>query len=128
MSIKQYKIYRLIILILLSASISVSISLGNYYLPIIFVFSAMAVMYYCRKSIQTKEVMADERDYKLAGDAARYAIFIYGMIGAISTFVLMAISNKEGTIYILSQYLAYSVCFLMLLNSFLFKFLSKRQK
>jgi uncharacterized membrane protein len=128
MNIKQYKIYRLITLVLLTGLISVSISLGNYYLPIIFVLSAMATMYYCRKSLKTTEVMADERDYKVAGEAARYTISIYTTIGAICIFVLMAISNKEGTIYVISQCLAFSVCFLVLLNVFLFKFLSKRKK
>jgi uncharacterized membrane protein len=128
MSKKQYTFCRLAIIIILSASISVSITLNNYYLPIIFVLSAMLGMYYCRKSLQTRDVLADERDYQVAGKAARYAITVYAFIGAISTFVLMALSQKQGELYNLSQFLAYSVCFLMLLNAFLFRYLSKRGK
>jgi len=128
MKMKQYKACRLGIIILLSASISISITLGNYYLPVVFILSSMAGMYYCRKHLETQEIMADERDYQVAGNSARYTIFIYSLIGAIGTFVLMAISQKEGDLYVLSQYLAFSVCFLMLLNAFLFKYLSKRQK
>jgi len=109
-------------------SISISLGLENYYLPIIFMLSGIAGMYYCRKQLKTEKVIADERDYQVAGNAARYTIFIYGWIGAIGTFVLMAISEKEGVLYTLSQYLAFSVCFLMLLNAFLFKYLSKRNK
>lgn len=126
MNTKQYKICRLVIVILLSMSISISISLDSYYLPIVFVLSSLAAMYYCRKQLKTDKVMADERDYQVAGKAARYSIFIFGLVGAIGTFVLMAISQKEGTMYVVSQYLAFSVCFLMLLNAFLFKLLSKR--
>lgn len=128
MTLKNYKIWRLAIMVILAASISFSINLNNYYLPIIFMVSAMAVMYYLRQQLKTDKVVADERDYQVAGNAARYTIFIYGILGAIGTFVLMAVSGKDGIMYVLSQYLAYSVCFLMLLNAFLFKYLIKKQK
>jgi uncharacterized membrane protein len=128
MTTKQYKICRLAIIVVLSMSVSISINLGNYYLPVVFMLSGVAGMYYCRKQLKTEIVMADERDYHVAGNAARYTIYIYGWVGAVGTFVFMAISEKEGIFYVLSQYLAFSVCFLLLLNAFLFRYLSKRQK
>lgn len=128
MTKKQYKNCRLAIIILLSASISISITLDNYLLPIIFTLSASAGMYYCRKQLRTKEIMVDERDYQTAGKAARYTLFVYGWIGAIGTFVLMALSKKEGLLYALSQYLAFTVCFLLILNAFLYKYLNKKGK
>jgi uncharacterized membrane protein len=128
MNKKQYKSCRIAIVIALSLAISVSISVQNYYLPILFVLTAMAGMYYCRKQLVTEEVMADERDYKVAGDAARYTITIYGTLGAVSMFVMMGISQGEGLLYDLSQFVAYSVCFIMLLNAFMFKYLSKKGK
>jgi uncharacterized membrane protein len=128
MTKKQYRYCRLAIIIVLSASISISITMNNYYLPIIFMLSATAGMYYCRKQLKTEGVMVDERDYQVAGNSARYTILIYSWIGAIGTFVLMAVSEKEGGMYAVSQYLAFSVCFLMLLNAFMFKYLSKREK
>jgi len=128
MTKKQYTICRLAIIILLSFSISISITLNNYYLPIIFVITAMSAMYYCKKQLRVDTVLADERDYQVAGNAARYTIYAYGFIGAFGTFVLMAISNKQGNLYVLSQYLAFSVCFLMLLNSFIFRYLNKKGK
>lgn len=91
-------------------------------------FSAMAIMYYCRKQLKTEDVLADERDYKIAGDAARYSIYIFGLFGAVTTFVLMALSEKQQNLYLVSQFFAFSVCFLLLLNAFLFKFLSKRKE
>lgn len=126
MTKKQYTTCRLIIIIALSAAISVSVSVQNYYLPFLFVLTAMAGMFYCRKQLQTTEVMADERDYKVAGDAARYSIMIYGIMGAVSMYIMMGLSGGEGTLYALSHLMAWSVCFLLLLNAFMFKFLSKR--
>ena len=127
MTLKNYKIFRLIIIVVLSASISISITLNNYYLPIVFVISSWAAMYYCRKQLKTTDVLADERDYQIAGQASRYTIAIYGWIGAFGTFILLALSKNNPYFYDLSQYLAYSVCFIMLLNSFLFKYFSKRK-
>lgn len=128
MTKKQYKICRISIVFILSFLIGLCISLENYYLPVVFVVTAMAAMYYCRKQLQTNEVMVDERDYKVAGDAARYSITVFGTVGALLMFILMAISGKEGALYVASQTLAYSVCFIMLLNAFIFKYLSKRGK
>ena len=128
MTKKQYLFCRLAVIVLLSFSISTSLSLGNYYLPLVFMLTATAALYYCRKQLKTKDILVDERDYQLAGRAARYAIFIYGWLGAIGTFILMALSDKRGDLYIVSQYLAFSVCFLMLANVLIFRYLSSRGK
>ncbi|NCC71329.1 DUF2178 domain-containing protein [bacterium] len=127
MTLKKYKICRLAIIILLSMSISISITLENYYLPIILTITAAAGMYYCRKQLKTEKILIDERDYQIAGKASRYSIYIYSWIAAIGTFVLMALSEKGDFMYMLSQYLAFSVCFLMLLNAFLFKYLIRKE-
>jgi uncharacterized membrane protein len=125
MTFKQYNVCRIIIVVALAMSVSISITLENYYPPIILMAIAMAIIYYLRQQLKTREVMADERDYKLAGDAARHTITVYGLIGVASIFILMALAeNKESLIYVLSQYLAFSICFLFLLNAFIFKFLS----
>jgi uncharacterized membrane protein len=128
MTLKQYNVFRIIIVIALAMSISISITLENYYLPIILMAIALAIIYYLRQQLKAGEVMADERDYKLAGDAARYTITAYGLVGVMGMFVLMALAeNKESLIYALSQYLAFSICFLFLLNAFIFKLLSRKK-
>ncbi len=127
MTLKKYNVYRLVIIILLSISISVSISLQNYYLPIIFVISASLAMYYCRKQLRTEKVLVDERDYQVAGQAARYTLYIFAWLGAISTFVLMALSKDNQSLFDLSQFIAISICFILLLNALIFKYLSKKK-
>jgi uncharacterized membrane protein len=112
----------------LGISISLSITLENYYLPIVLVIIGMTAMYYLRKQLKMIEVMADERDYKLAGNAARHTITIYGLIGVFGIFILMALSGgKEDFIYILSQYLAFSICFLFILNVVIFRYLTQKK-
>lgn len=126
MTLKKYKIYRLIIVMLLSILISASISLQNYYLPIIFTLIAGIAMYYCYTQVQSEQVLADERDYHVAGKASYYTIQIYSWIGVLGAFILMAIPKGQGFLYLLGQYLALSVCFLMFLYVLLFKYLSKK--
>lgn len=126
MSIKNYKISRVAIIVLLSISISISISLEKYYLPIIFVISASLAMYYLRKQLKTRKVLVDERDYQVAGQAARYTLYIFSWLGAILTFILMALSENNPFLFDLSEYIAFSVCFVLLLNALIFKYLSKK--
>jgi uncharacterized membrane protein len=126
MNEKKYKICRLAVIIILSISISISVSLKQYYLPLVFLLTAFASIYYCRKQLKTNNVQADERDYAVAGHAARYSIYIYSWLGAISMFILMAISDGVGILYYISLCLAFSVCFLMLTNAFLFKYFHKK--
>ena len=128
MSKKQYQVCRYVIVILLSALISVAITKEQYYLPIIFVLAAIAAMYYCRRSLKTTDVLADERDYFLAGKAARLSLSIYSLIGTIAIFVLMILSEQRSELFVISQYLAYSICALLLLNAFIFRYLVKKGK
>lgn len=128
MTKKQYLFCRLAVIIMLSFLISTSLSLGNYYLPLVFMLTAMAVLYYCRKQLKTKDVLVDERDYQIAGRAARYTLYIYSWLGAIGAFVLIALADKKGNFYSISRYLALSVCFLMLTNVLIFRYLSGRGK
>ncbi len=129
MTLKQYKICRIAIIVALSMLISVSMARENYYLPIVFVITASAAMYYCEKQLKTKGVTADERDYQIAGTASRYAISIYGWIATVGIFILMAISpSRDNALYIAAQCWAFSVCFLLLANAFIFRYLIKKQK
>ena len=69
MSLKTYSRIRLIFVFVLAVLISVSISLGNFFMPLVAMAIAMLILTGMRRRITG--VVADERDYKLAGDAAR---------------------------------------------------------
>ncbi|MDI3496609.1 MAG: putative rane protein [Patescibacteria group bacterium] len=128
MTKKQYQICHFIILILLSAAISISFSLQQYYLPLIFVLSAMAAMSYCRHSLKPTDVLADERDRQLAGMAASLTLNIYSLIGVVLFFVLMMLSEQQSELFAWAQYLAYSICVLLLLNALIFRYLERKGK
>lgn len=125
MTIKQYQGYRIAIIIMLASSISIAINLKNYIAPIIAIAVGMILINLGRQRV--KEVLADERDYNLAGTAARYSISVFSIIMVIGMFVLMALQDKNPEFANISALLAYLTCGLMFLNVIIFRFLKTRE-
>jgi len=125
MTIKQYQGYRIAITIMLASSISVSISMGNYLAPVIAIAVGMILIRLGRQKV--KEVLADERDYNMAGTAARYSVSIFSIIMVVGMFVLMALQKNNPEFANIAMLLAYLACGLMLINSIIFYFLKTRE-
>ena len=126
MTIKQYNFWRLAIVMLLAFSISLSISLQNYLLPLVAIAIGITVLQAMRRRV--KAVLADECDYSLAGQSARYAISIFSIAMVIAMFALMYLGQSNQRLMDLSSVFAYLVCALMLINSTVFYFLRYRLK
>jgi uncharacterized membrane protein len=75
---------------------------------------------------RVSEVISDERDYYIAGNAARWTISIYAILAAFGSIVLMALRKTNPSLELLGSTLAYSACFVMLLQSALFYFFAKK--
>lgn len=124
MTAKQFQGYKIAIAIMLASAISVSISMKNYIAPVIAIAAGMILIRLGRQKV--KEVLADERDYNLAGTAARYSISIFAVIMVAGMFILMALQAEHPEFANVAMLLAYLTCGLMLLNSVVFNFLKKR--
>lgn len=118
MNIKAYNRIRLLIAAALAAMVSFSVVRGNYILPLVAVAAALAVVLAMRRRVEG--VINDERDYHIAGNAARWTISIYTILAATASIIFMAEKEANASFEILGSVLAYSACFLMLLNSALF--------
>ncbi|MFA5127179.1 MAG: DUF2178 domain-containing protein [Patescibacteria group bacterium] len=125
MSKKQYLICRLVVSFFTALLVASAITLGNYVIPLLVIIAGMVVLYTCRKKVQ--DVLVDERDYKIAGQASRYVLNAYCLIGAIITVVVFATSKDNAALMLLANFLAYSICLIMIINSLLFKWLSSRK-
>ncbi len=129
MTAKQYKIARIITIILVAFTVSTSLSLGNFVVPILIIIAGMALMYSWRKKMEKQgNVLADERDYQIAGNAARYTLTIYGALGAIATMVLMVLGKQDHDLLLLGYFFAYTVTGLLLFNALLFKLLNRKSR
>lgn len=123
MNLKSYKAWRLLVTIFLAMTISVSISMKNFFVPVVAVIIASLILLQLRKKV--KEVLADERDMEIGGKAAMLAIRIFGWISIFPIFALYAFRDRNPSYEPIGMTLAFSVCILMLLYSAIFRFYHK---
>lgn len=124
MQAKTFLFIRLLTAASLAMIVSVSITLGNYVLPLVAMTAAIVFLWTTKKKVQA--VLEDELDYKVAGDASRYATTIYAILSAILGIYFMARRADNSAYELLGSVLCYSTCFLMILQSLLFKFLRNK--
>lgn len=122
---KTYKIFRMFFVMILAGICSASVVRGNYVLPIVVAVTAAIVMFGVKKRVEG--VLADERDYKNAGDAARWALTVYAMGAALAGMTLMATRTNNLLFEPIAQVLVYSACGLMVVQSLLFKYFQSRK-
>ena len=123
MTLKKYQQIKLIIVVLIAIIFSQSIILKNYLIPIATLVVSSLILILLRRRV--KEVVADERDYALAGKSASLAIQIYSWIAVIAMFVLYSFRDLNPAYEPIAMTLAFSTCFLMFIYSLIFKFQNK---
>lgn len=122
LTLKKYNAIRLILVILLAFMFSQAIIYKNFFLPVILLALSSLLLIYLRK--QVKEVIADERDYEIARRAAFIAMQVYSWIAVVLMFLFYAL--PDTSYQPIAMTLAISVCGLMLLQSFIFRFLNRK--
>lgn len=123
MTLKKYQKIKLIVTVVIAIIFSQSIIFQNYLIPLATLIIASLVLIILRR--QVKEVVADERDYFNAGKSASWTIQIYSWIAVVAMFVLYSFKNLNPSYEPIALTLAYSTCFLMVINSLVFKFQNK---
>lgn len=126
MNKKQFLIIKLVVVMLLAFICGLAIQSQNYIIPIFALIAAASFIMILSKKVG--EVMADERDFLLAGKSARITIITYSFISAIAAIILMALRNNHPGFELVGSTLAYSVCSLLILQALLFKFFNKKDE
>ncbi len=124
MTYKNFKILKIVVTSFLAMIVAQAVIFSNYILAATALVSALAIIFVSRKKVS--EIISDERDLEIAGKSARLSLSIFSVITAIATFVFMSQRNANPAFLIISSTLAYSVCGLLLLYSFLFKYYEKQ--
>jgi len=123
MSLKHFQAVKLGIVVALGLIASSSIVRQNYIWPIMAMAVATLVLVLLRGKV--KGVIADERDYEIGGKATRWAIQLFGWFSAVMMFVLYAQRAVNPSYETIASVLAYSVCFLLIVYSLLFRYYEK---
>ena len=116
---------RIVFAMVIAMVCSISVTQGNYILPIIIGITAAFALYAMKKKVSG--VLADERDYNIAGNAARWSLNLYAVFAAIGSMVLMAVRAGNPQFELAAQILAYSACALLIAQSLLFKYFQNRK-
>jgi len=120
---KTFNKIKMIFSLTIGAIIAFSVVQGYWFLPAIIVPIFLAATVLLKNKI--KGVLADERDYKIGGDAARMTYFIFALSGA--TIGAMLIATKIQTLTIIGYTLAYSACALLLMYMAFFWYYNRRE-
>ena len=94
MNKSKLKLCRILIMIAVVASISWSIAISNAVIPILAVAGGMGLMYLCGR--QVKQVVKDERNYRIIEKASRFTIGVFGPMTAVASAVLIALSKGSS--------------------------------
>ncbi len=122
-SLKKYNAIRIVLVIVLAASISQSIIYKNFLYPVVATAIAVGLLSILKKKVDG--VIADERDYTVAGNSARYAMTIFSFVAVFAMFFFLAFEETNPFYEAIAMTLAYSVCFLMIIYSLIFRFYNK---
>lgn len=123
MTLKQYQTTRIIITFILALIFSQSLFFQNYIIPLIAIITASLILLFIRSKV--KEIIADERDYAVAGKAASWAIQIYSYFAVAVMFILYVKRDINPAYEAIAITLAYSTCFLMIIYALIFRFYNK---
>lgn len=123
MNQKTYQTWRIIIVFILAMVFSQSIVRGNYVIPVVSMVAASLMLLYLRGKV--KGVLADERDYALAGKAALLSIQVFGWLASAATLILYSKRVINPSYEAIGLTLSYSVLFLFLVYGLVFRYYNK---
>lgn len=124
MTLQQFKTAKIIIAVVLGIVIGQSVANNNYIIPLMATAVSAIVIYFIRQKV--KEVVADERDYEIGGKAARTAMTAFSWIAVIIMFIFYSMRNTSPVYEAIALTLSYSVCFLLIAYSLIFKYYYKK--
>jgi uncharacterized membrane protein len=121
---KNYRLYKILIVILLASIASTFVALGNFVIPLVVFFLAALLMFFLKKNVDAK--LTDERMDIIGGKAARMVMTISAILMAIAGIILVSLRNTYPQGLIVGNILIYTECGMMLFYTILFKYYSKK--
>ncbi|HNX10983.1 MAG TPA: DUF2178 domain-containing protein [bacterium] len=120
MTLKQFKIVKLVFVMILAIVFSQAIVFKNYLIPIVLMIVSALILMLLRRRV--KGIIADERDYATGGKSALLAMQIYGWVAAMAMFIFYAGRDINPAYEPIALTLAFSTCLLMILYAAIFRY------
>ncbi len=123
MTLKQFRAIQLALVMVLAGLVGWATVRQNYVITIMATAVTVVFLFYLQNKV--KEIMADERDYEIGGKAARLAITVFCWIMIVIMFAFLAFRGQNPEFEMIAVALGYSICLLMVLYSFFFRYYDK---
>jgi len=123
MTLKKYQQIKIVVTIILAVVFSQFFFTKNFVLPVAILIAGSLFLLFLRRRV--KEVIADERDYAVAGKAASWAVQIYSWIAVISMLIFHSFKDLNPAYEPIALTLSFSTCLLMFIYSLIFNFHNK---
>lgn len=125
MSFKSFKLFRLVVVVILGILVAWAAANGNAWIPIPAVIAVIMILLLFRRGV--KEVTVDERTYSVAYKASRAAFVVFG-VGAVTIGATLLALGKAGQPELkqIGFTLAYSICALVLIYSIAYRYYNKK--
>ena len=96
MSRRWFRLLVAVITLTVVVLIGWSIATENAVVPIPAVIVCLVLLYLVRR--QVREVVEDERNYRISEKASRFAIQVFALVATISGVTLIAVSTNDSTL------------------------------
>lgn len=124
MKYKQYKLYRLLMVILLTVAIVILVSAGNFIFSLIIFVVAILFEFLLRKKVD--KPLTDERMDNIGGKASRAVLVTFALLMAAAGIILISLRDISPYNLIIGNTLIGIECAMMLLYAILFRYCAKR--
>ena len=124
MTKKQFLTFKLFVVVALSITVSISVTARNFIVPAVCMLVAFIALIFVKRRV--KEVMSDERDYAVGGKAALVVMQVYALVASVGVLAFYAFRDNVPSYEPIALTLAYSVCFLLILYSILFRYYNRK--
>jgi uncharacterized membrane protein len=125
MSYKTYRIIQAFNGMVLGAIMAVSISLGNWIMPLAAIIISISILTVLRRRV--KEIVTDERTYAIAEKASRLTLQIVAIGMALVGVILLAISHdSSSTMGQTGLALCFATCGLLIINYLAYYYYSRK--
>jgi uncharacterized membrane protein len=114
MTVKTYRVWTLIIVIIVAGLAGWGVAVGNAFIPAPAVIAGSIILLILKRMV--KEVTTDERTFRVAGRAARFTVNIFVILAAMAGATLLALGSADSpAVETVGFTLAYSICALLIL-------------
>ena len=125
MSIKTYRLWMVVITVIVAALVGWSVTTGNVLVPIPTVVAGVIILYLCKRRV--KAFTEDERLHGIVNQASRRTIEIVVIFMAIAGAILLAMSQGGSPDFEPAGLtLAYSVCATLIIYNILYTYYNRK--